>query len=142
MVYDPLLANGYMEGASLQVNSPALVHDVVVEWRERSAALGRPWYMGSDETGPPNVGVAPDSVDPTHDGPRKGALWGNLMGGGAGCQWYFGYGYAHNDLDCENFRSRENMWSQTRIALDFMRTSCSAPIMLCVCSVSGQCALT
>jgi hypothetical protein len=41
------------------------------------------------------------------------------MAGGAGCEWYFGYKFAHNDLNCEDWRSRELMWEQTRYALEF-----------------------
>lgn len=41
--------------------------------------------------------------------------------GGAGVEWYFGYDHPHNDLDCEDFRSRERMWDQTRFAMEFFR---------------------
>ena len=41
------------------------------------------------------------------------------MAGGAGVEWYFGYKYDHNDLNCEDWRSRDNMWDQTRYALEF-----------------------
>ena len=68
---------------------------------------------------PANTGVKPDSDDPTHDTVRHQALWGNLMAGGAGAEWYFGYAYPHNDLDCEDWRSRETMWDQTALALSF-----------------------
>jgi hypothetical protein len=44
------------------------------------------------------------------------------MAGGAGCEWYFGYKFAHNDLNCEDWRSRSNMWRQTRIALEFFHS--------------------
>ncbi|HKJ42491.1 MAG TPA: putative collagen-binding domain-containing protein, partial [Sunxiuqinia sp.] len=47
--------------------------------------------------------------------------WGSLMAGAAGVEWYFGYRYPNNDLNCENFRSRANWWKQTREALDFFR---------------------
>jgi hypothetical protein len=43
--------------------------------------------------------------DPNHDDVRHQALWGHLMGGGAGCEWYFGYKFAHNDLGLEDFRA-------------------------------------
>jgi hypothetical protein len=42
------------------------------------------------------------------------------MAGGAGVEWYFGYNFPHNDLNLEDFRSRERMWEQTAIALRFM----------------------
>jgi hypothetical protein len=34
-------------------------------------------------------------------------------------EWYFGYRYPHSDLSCEDWRSREKLWEQTKIALDF-----------------------
>lgn len=41
------------------------------------------------------------------------------MAGGGGVEWYFGYQYPHSDLNCEDWRSRELLWDQTRIALEF-----------------------
>lgn len=41
------------------------------------------------------------------------------MGGGSGVEWYFGSRFAHMDINCEDWRSRENMWDQTRYALEF-----------------------
>jgi hypothetical protein len=43
------------------------------------------------------------------------------MAGGAGCEWYFGYKYAHNDLGLEDYRSRDRMWDQTRFAVEFFQ---------------------
>ena len=43
------------------------------------------------------------------------------MAGGGGCEWYFGYKHAHNDLDLEDWRSRDRMWDQTRHAVEFFR---------------------
>jgi hypothetical protein len=76
-----------------------------------------------DEIGPAGTGVKPDADDYAHDVPRKQVLWGNLMAGGAGCEWYFGYSYAHDDLDCEDWRSREHMWELTKYALDFFKNN-------------------
>jgi hypothetical protein len=90
-----------------------------LRWVQRSAQAGRKWIVCLDEIGPAEVGVQPDSVDPTHHEVRRYALWANLMAGGAGCEWYFGYKYPHNDLTCEDFRSRENLWTQTRYARQF-----------------------
>lgn len=53
---------------------------------------------------------------------RKLTLWGNLMAGGAGVEYYFGYQLAENDLVCQDFRSRDKSWDYCRIALDFFRT--------------------
>ena len=43
------------------------------------------------------------------------------MGGGSGVEWYFGYQHPHMDLNCEDWRSRDGMWNQTRNALEFFR---------------------
>jgi hypothetical protein len=75
----------------------------------------------TDEIGQAWKGALPDAVDPGHDTIRRHVLWGNLMAGGAGVEWYFGYKYDHNDLNCEDFRSRDILWDQTRIALEFFR---------------------
>ncbi|MHC4699525.1 MAG: putative collagen-binding domain-containing protein, partial [Planctomycetota bacterium] len=46
-------------------------------------------------------------------------LWGNIMAGGAGVEWYFGYKHPHSDLTCQDWRTREKVWTQCRYALDF-----------------------
>ncbi|MCU0786392.1 MAG: hypothetical protein MUF81_20575, partial [Verrucomicrobia bacterium] len=50
---------------------------------------------------------------------RKLCLWGTLMAGGAGVEYYFGYQLPQNDLNCEDFHSRDKSWDYCRIALDF-----------------------
>ncbi|MCU0982936.1 MAG: hypothetical protein MUF25_27560, partial [Pirellulaceae bacterium] len=40
---------------------------------------------------------------------------------GAGVEYYFGYQLPQNDLNCEDFRSRDKSWDYCRIALDFFR---------------------
>lgn len=57
----------------------------------------------------------------TLDDNRKATLWGNLMAGGAGVEYYFGYQLPQNDLVCEDFRSRDKSWDYCRIALEFFR---------------------
>ncbi|MEX0938636.1 MAG: DUF5060 domain-containing protein [Pirellulales bacterium] len=116
-VYEPLLGFKHFEGPSLQTND---THEQTLRWVHRSAEAGRPWIVCLDEIGPANTGVKPDEDDPGHDEIRKRHLWGNLMGGGAGVEWYFGYNFPHNDLNLEDFRSRERMWEQTANALRFM----------------------
>ena len=50
-------------------------------------------------------------------------LWGTLMGGGAGVEYYFGYQFVENDLICEDWRSRDKSWDYCRIAIDFFRNN-------------------
>lgn len=128
-VYAPLLGHPAFEGPSLQNGSLGQTYSTTTNWLLRSAAAGRPWFVCLDENGPANVGVKPDDVDPDHTEIRTTELWGNLMAGGAGCEWYFGYAYAHNDLNCEDWRSRDAMWDQTRWALEFFQTYLPFPEM-------------
>lgn len=114
------LLGTHLELVSLQSDGPS-AEAIMADLRADSAAAGRPWAICFDELNPADFGVVPDAVDPNHDFVRKEALWPNLVSGGAGCEWYFGYAHPNADLDCEDFRSRANMWSQTRLALDFLR---------------------
>ncbi len=119
--YDGILGDGGFEATSIQ-GEMAAANDEAIELRRRSAEAGRPWAIFHDEQTHADTGVMPDADDPSHDGPRKGELWGNLMGGGSGVEWYFGYKYDHMDLNCEDWRSRQIMWDQTRHALEFFQT--------------------
>ncbi len=125
-VYPALLGHPTLDGPSLQ-GGPSEVHARTVKWIDASAVgqnglPPRPWVVSQDEIGSADVGVVPDANDPSHDGVRKQVLWGNLMAGGGGVEWYFGYAYPHADLDCEDWRTRDAMWDQTRHALDFFQT--------------------
>jgi len=115
-VYNPLLGYEYFDGPSLQTND---THNQTLVWLDRSAGAGRQWFVCLDEIGPAHTGVKPDKDDYWHDEVRKQHLWGNLMAGGAGVEWYFGYKFAHNDLNCEDWRSRDHLWDLTGYALEF-----------------------
>jgi hypothetical protein len=117
-VYTPLLGCEYFDGPSLQTND---THNQTVKWIDSSAKAGRNWFVCLDEIGPAHTGVKPESDDYWHDEVRAKHLWGNLMAGGAGVEWYFGYKFAHNDLNCEDWRSRDHLWDLTRYALEFFR---------------------
>lgn len=118
-VYTPLLGFEHLDGPSLQIGDQKETHAETLKWVQRSREAGRPWFVCLDEIGPADTGVRPDAVDPDHDDVRRYSLWGNLMAGGAGVEWYFGYKFAHNDLNCEDWRSRDRLWDQTRFALEF-----------------------
>jgi hypothetical protein len=120
-VYESLLGYPHLEGPSLQMGDMKQTHDETLKWVRRSVAAGRPWFVCLDEIGPADTGVKPDADDPNHDEVRRYALWGNLMAGGAGSEWLFGYEYAHNDINCEDWRSRDRMWDLTRYAIAFFQ---------------------
>ncbi len=134
-VYTPLLGDqSLLTGASLQ-NSWSAAHQRTLKWVGESAQAGRPWVVANDEQNPASTGRAARSglsrdttASPSkaarsytlHD-IRKLCLWGNLMAGGAGVEYYFGYKLPQNDLVCEDFRSRDQSWDYCRIALEFFR---------------------
>lgn len=116
--YDGILGDANFEATSIQASMKNYNRDAIA-LRAKSAQAGRKWAIFGDEQPPDSVGVMPDESDANHDEPRIQALWGNLMGGGAGVEWYFGYKFPNMDINCEDFRSRDRMWDQTRYALEF-----------------------
>ena len=118
-VFDSLLHNDCLQGVSLQ-SKPMEIFKNTLDWVEKSKyAHGQRWVVTSDEQLPSSRGLVPDSIDPALDKFRKHALWGNLMAGGAGIEYFFGYNYVNSDLTCQDFRTREAMWNQSRYALEF-----------------------
>ena len=133
-VYRPLMG-GYsaLSGMSLQNSHIRDTHWQVVKWV--TAEQGdRPWVIAFDESGSAAHGQVPDlgyegfaGVDSegekiyTQHEVRRQTLWGTLMGGGAGVEYYFGYRVPQNDLICEDWRSRDQSWDYCRHALAFFR---------------------
>lgn len=116
----PMLGFEDLDGPSMQVGNPTKVHERVKKWVSESEKAGLRWIVNLDEIGPAWKGAMPDSHDANHDTIRAHCLWGTLLAGGTGVEWYFGYRYPHNDLECEDFRSRENWWEQSTFATQFV----------------------
>lgn len=121
-VYNPLLGYKDFDGTSLQLGNMNGTHNQTIKWLDRSSQNGHKWVVNLDEIGPASTGVKPDADDFWHNDVREKALWGNLMAGGGGVEWYFGYQFPHSDLTCQDWRSRDHMWELTDIALKFFRT--------------------
>ena len=138
-VYNPLLGNqSLLTGASVQTSYSNVYRDTK-KWVDASLAAGKPWVVANDEQGNADTGVPPDLgyVDPitgetyqgknsdgntvsvTQNDIRKKTLWGNLMAGGAGVEYYYGYKLPQSDLTLQDYRSRDQMWDYTRYALQF-----------------------
>lgn len=118
---NPMLGFENLDGPSMQIGNPARVNDRISKWVTESEKAGKRWLVNLDEIGPHWKGVMPDSFDYNHDTVRNECLWGALLAGAAGVEWYFGYRYPHTDLTCEDFRSRENWWKQSAITTQFMQ---------------------
>lgn len=120
-----------LTGFSLQ-NHWDQVHKKTLKWVKATAENGKPLVIANDEQGSAATGVPPD---PGYEGYkanelnydlhdiRKQSLWANLMAGGAGVEYYFGYKLPQNDLICEDFRSRDKSWDYCRVAIDFFDNS-------------------
>ncbi|MES2696690.1 MAG: DUF5060 domain-containing protein [Verrucomicrobiota bacterium] len=133
-VYPALIGDqSVLSGASLQ-NNWNVAHARTLHWIDACAKAGKTWVICQDEQGPADMGVPPDPGYKGSDGKalsnnrsydlhdiRKATLWGTLLAGGAGVEYYFGYKLPENDLVCEEFRAREKSWDYCRIALQFFR---------------------
>ncbi len=120
--YQPIIDGpSHIQGLSIQTNKTDFrrVHGVVNKWVKASTAVGRKLVVAVDEPGDARHALLPDVDDAGHDTARVNALWGTLMAGGCGVEWYFGYQHAHSDLTCESWRSRDFFWDQCKVALDF-----------------------
>uniref|UniRef100_UPI003564A8F4 putative collagen-binding domain-containing protein n=1 Tax=Stieleria sp. TaxID=2795976 RepID=UPI003564A8F4 len=132
-VYRPLLGDrSKLTGVSLQNSSLETTHAQTVKWVFESAKAGKPWIVAFDESGSAAHAQCPDLGYKGFDGHdrtgkmaytqhkvRKQTLWGTLMGGGAGNEYYFGYQFDENDIVCEDWRSRDQSWDYCRIAIGF-----------------------
>lgn len=121
--YDLLGDASALTGFSLQTSRPDFseVHSRVLDYIHRSRATGKPWVVACDEPGDAQHALVTDDEDPTRDNARKNALWGVFMAGGAGIEWYFGYDHPHSDLTCQDWRTRDKMWDQSRYCIEFFK---------------------
>lgn len=119
LIFTPLLGTPEYDGMSIQTNRGYA--DTTAKYRELSFDAGKKWVLAIDEPMGWEYGLRPDIDDPEHDEARIEVLWEPLLAGGAGVDWYFGWqnNAPTSDLSNEDWRSRENMWVQTKIALDF-----------------------
>ncbi|MEO0475483.1 MAG: DUF5060 domain-containing protein [Planctomycetota bacterium] len=129
-VYGALMGDqSKVTGASVQNSNVRDCHWQTVKWVTQSKRQGKPWVVAFDEPGEASFGTPPDPDWPgmekfkklpatIHD-VRKYALWGTLMAGGTGVEYYFGYKLPENDLNAEDWRSRAKTWQYSAIALNF-----------------------
>ncbi len=121
-LFEPLLGFEPLDGMSMQVSEKAKIHEVTKQWASESAKAKKQWVLSIDEIGPWWRGVDPDDrKDNNQDTVRAEALWGNLMAGGSGAEWYFGSKNHSNDLNCEDWRTRDRMWEYTSNAVQFFQ---------------------
>ena len=120
-ILNRLLRFDRFDGISMQSGKSRYIHGDVKYWIDKSAKYNRPWVVMQDELGPWHTGTPSDADDTTRDRMRKEVLWAALMAGAGGVEWYFGWMTPPNDLNAEDWRSRETMWQQSAVAHDFFK---------------------
>ncbi len=110
-----------LTGASLQTSREdfSQVHNQVSRVISEAKNAGKVWAVACDEPGDHRYALIPDKADPDHFNARTNGLWGAMLAGAWGTEWYFGYEHPHSDLTCEDWRSRDLFWDMGKICLDF-----------------------
>ncbi len=124
--FDELLGSkSQYSGISLQTHKGDFseVHEEALHWINASKEAGKQWAVAVDEPGNARHALLPDDENPEHNNARINGLWGAMMTGAWGTEWYFGYEHAHSDLTCEDYRSRDLFWDQCRHLLDFFKSN-------------------
>lgn len=115
--FDNLVDDPNLNAASIQESTPGY-NQITRELRQQSAAEGRPWIVYGTEQ--------PDRIsEDLSDWARlrRDGLWGNLMGGGGGVQWYVAYqSDEFGDVNLGNFRLLEEVYKDSTIAREFFET--------------------
>ncbi len=121
-IYGP---NTKFTGASLQTNKKdfSRVHSQTLKVLEEAKIAGKIWAVAVDEPGDAQHSLITDEENPEHNNARKNGLWGAMMAGAWGTEWYFGYKHPHSDLSCQDYRSRDLFWDQGKICLDFFNNN-------------------
>lgn len=120
-VLTDLLGYEYLDGISLQHDNREAVAEVVSGWKEKSTAAGHDWMITMDEIGMWYTGAKADTADVNHPTLTRYVLWGSLLSGAAGVEWYFGARSVHNDLTSEDWRQRDRLWEITNHAKTFFQ---------------------
>lgn len=121
IILDSIVGFKNLDGLSLQVDNREGAAEIVTEWKQKSKQAGHNWMITMDEIGMWHTGAQSDSLTPNHDSLRHYVLWGTLLSGAAGVEWYFGANNRYNDLNTEDWRTRDRLWELTKHAMDFFQ---------------------
>ncbi len=118
-ILNALLGYKYLDGISLQHAERETAAQAVSDLKVKSDSAGHEWLVTMDEIGMWYDGAMTDTEDPNHYTLRRYVLWGTLLSGGAGVEWYFGAKHPHTDLTSEDWRQRNRLWEITNYAKVF-----------------------
>lgn len=114
-LYPPLLGHKTFQAATLQTGDDLdMVYGEVKQWIGKSQQAGHHWLVSNDEQGGVRTGIDPKQERMTEY--RKKVLWGSLMAGGWGVEYFFGKeeGQSVND-----FRGYRQAWNDAGHATGF-----------------------
>lgn len=135
--YRPLLGtqsafNGFsMQGSRDHFND---VRPDIVDWTTAAELAGKPMVASYDEPGGAQGGAGVDPDYPEGQLPSKAevrieperflreVLWNTLTAGGNGIEAYYGYKTGCTDLNCQDHRTRAQIWAGGAHALHFFNT--------------------
>lgn len=120
-ILDSIVGFKNLDGISLQVDKRQEAAAVTAAWKQKAADSGHPWMITMDEIGMWHTGAQADAVTPDHETLRRYVLWGTLLSGAAGVEWYFGANNRYNDLNTEDWSTRDRLWELTKHAMDFFQ---------------------
>lgn len=109
-VLDSLMGFPFLDGISLQHYERTTAANTVIRLKEESKNAGHEWMVTMDEIGMWHTGAKVDTADINHPTLTRYVLWGTLLSGAAGVEWYFGAHSPHNDLTSEDWRQRDRLW--------------------------------
>ncbi len=109
-VLDSLMGFPFLDGISLQHYERTTAANTVIRLKEESKNAGNEWMITMDEIGMWHTGAKVDTADINHPTLTRYVLWGTLLSGAAGVEWYFGAHSPHNDLTSEDWRQRDRLW--------------------------------
>ncbi len=116
--YNPLLGNNSeLTGASVQTDK-SKVHNDIKRWVEKSRNAGKKWIVANDEQGNASIGVRVSDKEVRHR-----VLWGTLMAGGAGVEYYSGYTNDDGDINGNDHRKRGKKYQEGGYALAFFNNN-------------------
>lgn len=118
-ILNNILGYEYLDGISLQHAERETASKAVAGWKAKSDSVRHPWLITMDEIGMWYDGAMTDAEDSNHNTNRHFTLWGTLLSGGAGVEWYFGAKHPHTDLTSEDWRQRNRLWEITNHAKVF-----------------------
>ncbi len=121
-ILDSILGYPHVDGLSLQQSEREHAPAIVAHWKKKSKGTTNPWAISMDEIGIWHTGAKIDKDDPEHYTLVRYALWGTLLSGAAGVEWYFGGRQPHNDLNSEDWGQRDQLWKFTNNAKAFFET--------------------